>query len=57
MRELTLADERDAGGGGGRAGPGDAGAHLTKRVYNVVWHKSIPAQIRPLILYNSDNAG
>ena len=52
MRELTLADERDAGGG-----PGDARAQLTKSVYNVVLDKSIPAQIRPLILYISNNAG
>ena len=31
--------------------------HLTESVYKVVWQKSIPAQIRQLILHSSHDKG
>ena len=34
-----------------------AGLYLTESVYEVVLQKSVPAEIRPLILYVSNNEG
>ena len=32
-------------------------SYLTERVYKVIWKKSIPTQIRQLILYMGNNKG